>query len=153
VTVGVGGYHPLMDTAQLIQSIRDGDYPAVATAVALPPGHRALTVTTGVVWWRYGVGWDQGEQVEVTTTSHDVIMRSWTQVLSWGWHAIDAAQLLECDLLLCQGRSTTGETSFMLRTDAAQLTFCLWAAHRNPTHPQVPALLEALTTDPSSPMS
>jgi hypothetical protein len=80
-------------------------------------------------------------------------MRSWTQVLSWGWHAIDAAQLLEDDLLLCQGRSTTGETSFMLRTESAQLTFCLWAAHRNPTHPQVPALLEALSADPSSPIS
>ncbi len=142
-----------MDTAQLIQSIRDGDYPAVATAVALPPGHRALTVTPGVVWWRYGAGWDQGENIEVTTTSHDVIMRSWTQVLSWGWHAIDAAQLLEDDLLLCQGRSTTGETSFMLRAEAAQLIFCLWAAHRNPTHPQVPALLEALSSDPSSPIS
>lgn len=145
MTVSVGGYPPTMDTAHLIQSIRDGDYPAVATAVALPPGHRALTVTAGVVWWRYGTGWDAGENVEITTTSHGVVIRSWTQVLSWGWHAIDAAQLLQDDLLLCQGRSTTGETSFMLRTEAAQLTFCLWAAHRNPTHPQVPALLDALS--------
>ncbi len=142
-----------MDTAQLIQSIRDGDYPAVATAVALPPGHRALTVTAGVVWWRYCTGWDAGENVEVTITSHEVIMRSWTQVLSWGWHAIDAAQLIEDDLLLCQGRRTTGETSFMLRTEAAQLTFCLWAAHRNPNHPQVAALLEALSAGPSSHIS
>jgi hypothetical protein len=60
-----------MDTAQLIQSVRDGDYPQVATAVAIPAGHRALTVTPGVVWWRYGAGWDQGENIEVTTTSHD----------------------------------------------------------------------------------
>ena len=60
---------------------------------------------------------------------------------------------LEDNLLLCQGRSTTGETSFMLRTESAQLTFCLWAAHRNPTHPQVPALLDALSADPSSPLS
>ncbi len=126
--------------------------PAVATAVALPTGHRALTVTAGVVWWRYGTGWDAGENIEVTTTSHEVIMRSWTQVLSWGWHAIDAAQLLEENLLLCQGRSTTGETSLMLRTEAAQLTFCLWAAHRNPNHPQVPALLDALSADPRSPV-
>ena len=36
-----------MDTAQLIQSVRDGDYPKVATAVAIPAGHRALTVTPG----------------------------------------------------------------------------------------------------------
>lgn len=153
MTVSVDGYPPTMDTAQLIQLIRDGDYPGVATAVALPPGHRALAVTAGVVWWRYGAGWDAGENIEVTTTSHEVIMRSWTQVLSWGWHAIDAAELLATDLLLFQGRSTTGETSFMLRTEAAQLTFCLWAAHRNPTHPQVLALLEALSADPSSPIS
>ena len=153
MTVSAGGYPPTMDTAPLIQSIRDGDYPAVATAVALPPGHRALTVTAGVVWWRYCTGWDAGENVEVTITSHEVIMRSWTQVLSWGWHAIDAAQLIEDDLLLCQGRSTTGETSFMLRTEAAQLTFCLWAAHRNPNHPQVAALLEALSAGPSSHIS
>ena len=142
-----------MDTAQLIQSVRDGDYPQVATAVAIPAGHRALTVTTGVVWWRYGSGWDQGENIEVTTTSHDVILRSWTQVLPWHWEAIEAAQLLDNDLILCQGRSTDGATAFMLRTEAAQLTFCLWAAHRNPTHPQVPALLDALSADPASPIS
>ena len=123
-----------MDTAQLIQSVRDGDYPQVATAVAIPAGHRALTVTP------------------VTTTSHDVILRSWTQVLPWHWEAIEAAQLLEDDLILCQGRSTDGATAFMLRTEAAQLMFCLWAAHRNPTHPQVPALLEALSADPASPI-
>ena len=69
-------------------------------------------------------------------------------MLSWGWHAIDAAQLLEDDLLLCQGRSTGGDTSFMLRTESAQLTFCLWAAHRNPNHPQVAVLLDRLTCDP-----
>ena len=83
MTVRVGGYYPLMDTAQLIQSIRDGDYPAVATAVALPPGHRALTVTTGVVWGGYGAGWEQGGKSGVTTTSHAVIMCSWTQVHWW----------------------------------------------------------------------
>jgi hypothetical protein len=142
-----------MDTAQLIQSIRDGNHPQVATAVAIPAGHRALTVTPGIVWWRYGSGWDQGEHIEVTTTSHDVIIRSWTQVLPWNWQAIDAAQLLSDDLILCQGRSTNGETSFMIRTEAAQLIFCLWAAHRNPNHPQVPGLLAALTSDPSSPIS
>ena len=90
----------------------------------------ALTVTAGVVvaiqrW----VG--PGEHIEVTTTSHEVIMRSWTQVLSWGG-ARSTLPSSEDNLLLCQGRSTTGETSFMLRTEAAQLTFCLWAAHLEP---------------------
>ena len=52
-----------MDTAQLIQSVRDGDYPKVATAVAIPAGHRALTVTPG------GQALNEGAWLKLTVIS------------------------------------------------------------------------------------
>jgi len=81
--------------------------------------------------------WVWGTKGDLHVGTHGFYLLTPAALLTWGWHAIDSAQIAAPATLWIQGRSTTGPTSLMIRSIWAELAFLLWSRARNPRHPQL----------------
>ncbi|QCV93874.1 hypothetical protein [Acidipropionibacterium acidipropionici] len=58
-------------------------------------------------------------------------------LVTWDWQSIDLGQMVQRGQFAMVGNSEQGRVSYVIESDLAELVFFLWAAHRQPQHPQL----------------
>lgn len=78
----------------------------------------------------------QTDQGWITVSTHGFYLSTSGGLVRWGWDSVTQADILYSRDFAMTGDSAHGPVAWILRSDAAELAFGLWAVNRHPEHPR-----------------